>query len=374
MNGSYEGNGLWISENEEKYHGEWKKGKRHGHGTFWRHDGSVYEGQWFLDEICGFGVLTEANGDKYSGHFLKNKKEGSGTLNYFESGRRFHGEWANGVPRCGEMSLCCDNDAGTSSTGEEFSSLADCSEDVDQCTLTGAERCSSRTPMTVRTSEKHCLALKDKEQVLKEGTDAVKSWRCAYRMMNTPLTWLHSQEELDELREQHRIQFETQDTTTSHELIIKLREFVETYMSLQLGENEIQGMLQQLQQYETNDNSVPESRQGANTDRASSLHMGLTKVFGYEDPNLWHSDKWNSTTVAAAFKENSMGLGDSSCKQRSFNGSTIREGTRRKQEDTQPMQRMKSGKITNTPGQDKFFEFSVFARFISFVKRKYSES
>eukprot|EP00921_Rhytidocystis_pertsovi_P011034 GHVQ01017770.1.p1 GENE.GHVQ01017770.1~~GHVQ01017770.1.p1 ORF type:complete len:146 (+),score=15.29 GHVQ01017770.1:206-643(+) len=85
------------------------------------------------------------------------------------------------------MSLCCDNDAGTSSTGEEFSSLADCSEDVDQCTLTGAERCSSRTPMTVRTSEKHCLALKDKEQVLKEGTDAVKSWRCAYRMMNTPV-------------------------------------------------------------------------------------------------------------------------------------------------------------------------------------------
>ena len=34
----------------DKYHGDWKDGKRQGNGTYYYNDGDKYEGEWRNDE------------------------------------------------------------------------------------------------------------------------------------------------------------------------------------------------------------------------------------------------------------------------------------------------------------------------------------
>ena len=55
--------------NDELYTGEWRDGKRHGHGIQEYADGSSYEGEWREDTQCGHGIFEYSNGDRYTGHF-----------------------------------------------------------------------------------------------------------------------------------------------------------------------------------------------------------------------------------------------------------------------------------------------------------------
>ncbi|XP_076469998.1 uncharacterized protein LOC143300288 [Babylonia areolata] len=99
------GFGVYVYENHFfRYEGEWKNGKKHGHGKLVMKDGTYYEGQ-FIDgeinghgtkffsgtnciytgqfvngEMHGHGVMQYADGSVYEGQWVKNKKQGFGTL------------------------------------------------------------------------------------------------------------------------------------------------------------------------------------------------------------------------------------------------------------------------------------------------------
>ncbi|XP_070200815.1 MORN repeat-containing protein 1-like isoform X5 [Littorina saxatilis] len=100
-----EGYGVYVYENQYfRYEGEWKNGKKHGHGKLLMKDGTYYEGQFvngeinghgfkyfsfshckytgqFLDgEMHGYGVMQYKDGSIYEGHWHKNKKQGFGVL------------------------------------------------------------------------------------------------------------------------------------------------------------------------------------------------------------------------------------------------------------------------------------------------------
>mmetsp|Transcript_5414 Transcript_5414/g.12019 ORF Transcript_5414/g.12019 Transcript_5414/m.12019 type:complete len:253 (+) Transcript_5414:21-779(+) len=122
------------------YVGEWKNGKRHGHGTFTcqqeqsqdnnnqenDHNGFMYEGQWNNDKPMdgdwvltnpngsvyygsaiigpdekpvahGFGTQNQSNGDFYSGTFQNGQRHGSGLCVFHDSGEQWDGKWEHDV-------------------------------------------------------------------------------------------------------------------------------------------------------------------------------------------------------------------------------------------------------------------------------------
>lgn len=56
--------------NDAVYDGEWKDGKKHGHGVCTYANGDRYDGEWSNNKKHGRGVYTFANGDKYEGKWL----------------------------------------------------------------------------------------------------------------------------------------------------------------------------------------------------------------------------------------------------------------------------------------------------------------
>ena len=86
---------VWVSihiTNGDKYEGEWKDDKMHGHGTYTFHDGDKYEGEWKDDKMHGQGIYTWANREKYVGDFKYGKQHGQGT-NTYANGDKYVGEW-----------------------------------------------------------------------------------------------------------------------------------------------------------------------------------------------------------------------------------------------------------------------------------------
>ena len=85
------GKGTYQYDEESKYEGQWRKGKRHGNGTFKGNGENVsekifgnqpmeYKGQWRNDLPNGKGTYTEDDGDKYIGGFKNGIKHGKGTI------------------------------------------------------------------------------------------------------------------------------------------------------------------------------------------------------------------------------------------------------------------------------------------------------
>ena len=89
--------GSYQYDNGDRYHGEWKKGKKHGFGTYVWTNGHRYKGQWTAGKKSGTGQYTWSNGDKYVGEFHEGDYHGEGTLTYI-SGKTVTGEWRKGIP------------------------------------------------------------------------------------------------------------------------------------------------------------------------------------------------------------------------------------------------------------------------------------
>ncbi|XP_041479651.1 MORN repeat-containing protein 1-like isoform X6 [Lytechinus variegatus] len=76
-----------------KYEGEWKEGKKHGHGKLLMSDGSYYEGEFINGEIEGHGFRKWATSrNTYSGQFYNGELHGHGVMNYGLGGS-YEGEW-----------------------------------------------------------------------------------------------------------------------------------------------------------------------------------------------------------------------------------------------------------------------------------------
>ncbi|XP_021099246.1 MORN repeat-containing protein 1 isoform X2 [Heterocephalus glaber] len=80
-----------------QYEGEWKGGKKHGHGKLLFKDGSYYEGEFVDGEIMGRGCqhLTWS-GNTYSGQFVLGEPQGHGVMTY-GAGGRYEGELCRGL-------------------------------------------------------------------------------------------------------------------------------------------------------------------------------------------------------------------------------------------------------------------------------------
>lgn len=80
--------------NGSVYIGQWKDGKKEGHGVLAWPDGSRYEGAFCNDKAHGCGKLTHAEGDTYEGMWAEDKANGQGIYVYSD-GRVYKGSWVN---------------------------------------------------------------------------------------------------------------------------------------------------------------------------------------------------------------------------------------------------------------------------------------
>jgi hypothetical protein len=89
--------GTYVSDNGDKYVGEWRSGKQHGQGTYTFADGDKYVGGWKDHKFHGhgtrtFGPSSQWAGDKYVGEYKNGKVHGQGTY-AFADGDKYVGGW-----------------------------------------------------------------------------------------------------------------------------------------------------------------------------------------------------------------------------------------------------------------------------------------
>ncbi|KAM3920920.1 MORN repeat-containing protein 1 [Leptodactylus fuscus] len=92
------GYGIYVYANSFfRYEGEWKDGKKHGHGKLLFRDGSYYEGEFVRGEITGNGRrYWAALGNTYSGEFQDGELHGHGLMKC-QDGGRYEGEFVFGI-------------------------------------------------------------------------------------------------------------------------------------------------------------------------------------------------------------------------------------------------------------------------------------
>ncbi|GAB1289326.1 MORN repeat-containing 1 [Apodemus speciosus] len=92
------GYGVYVYPNSFfRYEGEWKGGKKHGHGKLLFKDGSYYEGEFVDGEITGEGYQHWAwSGNTYSGQFVLGEPQGHGIMKY-KAGGHYEGELSQGL-------------------------------------------------------------------------------------------------------------------------------------------------------------------------------------------------------------------------------------------------------------------------------------
>ena len=99
-NNKPEGNGTYKYSNKDIYEGEFKNGLRDGKGIYyWAEDGDFYEGGFKNDLRDGKGIYYWAEGGYYNGSYKKNLREGKGKL-YFGKERDcnyYEGDFKNGT-------------------------------------------------------------------------------------------------------------------------------------------------------------------------------------------------------------------------------------------------------------------------------------
>ncbi|XP_074074791.1 MORN repeat-containing protein 1 isoform X2 [Macrotis lagotis] len=93
-----DGFGQYLYQNTFfRYEGEWKDGKKHGHGKLLFKDGSYYEGEFVDGEIIGKGQrYWSSSGNTYSGEFFLGELQGHGIMMYKDGGK-YEGEFSHGA-------------------------------------------------------------------------------------------------------------------------------------------------------------------------------------------------------------------------------------------------------------------------------------
>ena len=90
----FHGFGTYQWRGQQKYEGNWKKGKMNGKGKITYVDGSYYDGE-FCDGIkCGKGIYFWNKDRYYEGEWKDDKQNGYGT--YYKKGIISKGFWING--------------------------------------------------------------------------------------------------------------------------------------------------------------------------------------------------------------------------------------------------------------------------------------
>merc|ERR1719174_1971893 len=100
------GRGVGPSQQmNNRYHGEWNRGVRHGQGSFFYANGATYSGAWNENVKHGQGKYTFDNGKLYSGPFTNDQmKEYSDPTGDLPRGALNIGAEDNPVRRCIDVS------------------------------------------------------------------------------------------------------------------------------------------------------------------------------------------------------------------------------------------------------------------------------
>jgi hypothetical protein len=85
-----------IKTTRAGYEGEYKDGKKNGHGKMIYENGSTYEGEWKDDKIGSNGTVIWANGNKYIGDLVNGQMSGKGTFTTAK-GSKHTGNFVNGI-------------------------------------------------------------------------------------------------------------------------------------------------------------------------------------------------------------------------------------------------------------------------------------
>lgn len=106
----WNGDGIIMYKNGNKYNGGIKLGKRCGKGSMiylngndnlcsWDDNGKngIYYGEWHNDKKHGYGTFIN-NGEKYIGYWDNDKKHGEGILENIRWGAKIIGEWKDNKP------------------------------------------------------------------------------------------------------------------------------------------------------------------------------------------------------------------------------------------------------------------------------------
>ncbi|KAM6216876.1 MORN repeat-containing protein 1 [Rhynchocyon petersi] len=93
-----DGHGVYVYSNSFfRYEGDWKGGRKHGHGRLLFKDGSYYEGEFLDGEITGEGCRHWASsGNTYTGQFVLGEPHGRGVMQY-GAGGRYEGTFSHGA-------------------------------------------------------------------------------------------------------------------------------------------------------------------------------------------------------------------------------------------------------------------------------------
>lgn len=93
--GQRDGFGVLRGKDGTTYSGQWKGGKREGHGALF-FEGGVFEGSWERGNAIGTGNVYFKNGDRFVGPYHQNKKEGYGKY-IWADGAAEEGVYARGI-------------------------------------------------------------------------------------------------------------------------------------------------------------------------------------------------------------------------------------------------------------------------------------
>ncbi|KAG2495201.1 hypothetical protein HYH03_006807 [Edaphochlamys debaryana] len=88
------GSGRMRYGSGELYDGQWRRGKRHGQGSYDNVDGFSYRGGWEDDVATGFGYARFPGGAQYEGEWLRGRRQGWGLLRGAQ-GEVYEGQWAD---------------------------------------------------------------------------------------------------------------------------------------------------------------------------------------------------------------------------------------------------------------------------------------
>ena len=92
-----------MNLNGKRYEGEFRDGKRHGHGTSTTADGSRYEGEFRDGKLHGHGTYTGPYGDRYEGEWRDNALYNG--VKTAPTGARAEGEFRDGLLYNGTYTL-----------------------------------------------------------------------------------------------------------------------------------------------------------------------------------------------------------------------------------------------------------------------------
>jgi len=107
--GRRHGHGLSMMANGDRYRGDYREGQRHGDGVYIWASGDRYQGTWRDGKRRGLGVWTGAGGHHYEGAWQDDLPNGHGVW-VWPSGDRYDGAFADGAPNGTGIWLSHDGD------------------------------------------------------------------------------------------------------------------------------------------------------------------------------------------------------------------------------------------------------------------------